>query len=85
MYIAYVINVDLAVSPFNGIRIQADTWADELVRQGHKVVKVNPWEKQDWAEYDLVHIIGANRAIDDLVSSLARNARRYAFPPSSTR
>ena len=54
MYIAYVINVDLAVSPFNGIRIQAETWADELARQGHKVVKVNPWEKQDWAEYDLV-------------------------------
>jgi len=81
MYIAYVINVDLAVSPFNGIRIQAETWADELVQQGHKVVKVNPWEKQDWAEYDLVHIIGANRAIDGLVSSLAGKCKKICFSP----
>lgn len=81
MVIGFVINVGLSVSPFNGIRIQAETWAQELERQGHNVVRVNPWEKQQWEEYDIVHIIGVDRAIDGLVSSLSRKCKKICFSP----
>ncbi len=81
MYIAYVINVALCVSAYNGIRIQAETWAQELEHQGHKVVRVNPWEKQDWDKYDLVHVIGADRAIDGLISSIFKKCKKICFSP----
>lgn len=58
MRIAYIISEEYAVSPFNGVRIQAQTWADELVRKGHDMVLVNPWEKQQWDQYNIVHIFG---------------------------
>lgn len=81
MKIAYLINVGLCVSPYNGIRIQAETWADELERQGHTVIRVNPWEKQEWKKYDLVHVIGADRAIDGLLASLSKKCKKIMFSP----
>lgn len=81
MYIAYIINVSLSVSPFNGIRIQAETWADELDRQGHMVVRVNPWDRPDWEKFDVVHIIGADRAIDGFVASLSSKCKKICFSP----
>lgn len=81
MYIAIVINVGLSASPFNGIRIQAETWADELERQGHRVVRVNPWERPEWEKFDVVHIIGGDRTIDGLVDSLARKCEKICFSP----
>lgn len=73
--------MDVCISPYNGIRIQAETWADELERQGHTVVRINPWIKQDWEKYDLVHIIGSNRAIDGLISSLSCKCKKIYFSP----
>lgn len=81
MYIAFIINVGLSVSPFNGIRIQAETWADELERQGHKVVRVNPWDRLEWKNFDVVHVIGADRALDGLVASLAQKCKKICFSP----
>lgn len=37
MKIAYVIESSHGVSPYNGIRLQAKIWAEELMRQGHEV------------------------------------------------
>lgn len=56
MNIAYILSESSCVSPFSGIRIQAETWAEELERQGHQVKRVSPWEKQDWSRYDAIHI-----------------------------
>lgn len=58
MKIAYVLSESSCVSPYSGIRIQAETWAEELVRQGHQVIKVSPWEQQDWQDYDAIHLFG---------------------------
>ena len=58
MKVAYIISEIMCVSPHNGIRVQAESWAAELVRQGHEVIKVNPWEMQDWSSYDVIHIFG---------------------------
>lgn len=70
MKIAYVISEDYAVYSFNGVRIQAQTWADELIRKGHDVVCVNPWEEQKWKEYDVVHIFGPVQFIRSFTKSL---------------
>lgn len=81
MYIAFIINIGLSASPYNGVRIQAETWADELERQGHKVVRINPWDRPEWEKFDVVHIIGADRAIDVLVSSIASKCKKICFSP----
>lgn len=66
MKIAYIISTGMCVSPFNGIRMQAETWANELAKQGHLVNKVNPWEQQKWEEYDVIHIFGYNSILQNL-------------------
>lgn len=81
MKIAFLINVGLSVSPYNGIRIQAETWAAELERQGHEVVRINPWETEDWEDFDVVHCIGADRAIDVLLMSLSKRCKKIMFSP----
>ncbi len=81
MYIAFVINIGLSASTYNGVKIQAETWADELERQGHKVVRINPWDRPEWDKFDIVHIIGADRAIDVLVSAIAKKCRKICFSP----
>ena len=79
MRIAYIINV--CTNKYNGIRVQAETWADELIRQGHDLVKVNPWERIEWEQFDIVHIIGADRAIDGLFMSLSKYCKKIVFSP----
>lgn len=58
MKIAYVICVNYCISHFNGIRMQANEWADELQKQGCTVVRVNPWDNVAWETFDIVHIFG---------------------------
>lgn len=66
MKIAYVISTGMCVSPHSGIRVQAVTWAEELERQGHEVVRVNPWEQQDWQKYDVIHLFGYSSMLNHL-------------------
>lgn len=56
MKIAILVNV--SVEPYNGVKIQAETWADELERKGHEVYRISPWEKYDWKSFDVIHVIG---------------------------
>lgn len=70
MKIAYVLSEDYSISPYNGVRIQAQTWADELIRKGHEIVYVNPWEKQNWIQYDIVHIFGPVSFLRSFTKSL---------------
>ena len=58
MKIAYVISISYSISHFNGIKMQANEWADELIRQGCEVVRVNPWDCVPWESFDIVHVFG---------------------------
>ncbi len=58
MNIAFVISETFSLDEFNGIRIQAETWAQALEAKGHKVVKINPWQRYLWNQFDIIHIIG---------------------------
>lgn len=73
MYIAFIISESFCISPNNGIRIQAETWATELERQGHIVKKIDPWECQDWTNFDIIHLFGWNEFLLNLHELPNRN------------
>lgn len=58
MKIAYVICVNYSISHYNGIRMQANEWADELIKQGHQVDRINPWDNVEWESYNVIHLFG---------------------------
>lgn len=80
MRIAFIISSNLCISSHSGIRIQADTWAGELKRQGHDVIKVNPWDYQDWKTYDVIHLIGYSEFIPYLDGVYQQN-KNIIFSP----
>ena len=81
MIIAYVISESYSTSVFYGIKVQAETWADELERQGHKVIKVNPWESHSWENYDIIHIFGPCEFIYTFSASLSVRNNRIVLSP----
>ena len=81
MRIAYVITESYSTSPYNGIRIQAETWANELEKKGNEVIRINPWEYHDWKSYDVVHIFGPCEFIFNFVSALQKYNERIVFSP----
>lgn len=81
MNIAYVISESFSIASINGIVMQAKLWGEELKRQGHKVVYVNPWEEHDWTSYDIVHIFGACEFLYNFVSALSEINRNIVFSP----
>jgi len=63
MNIGYIIDIGCCVSSFNGIRMQAQVWAEELIRRSNHVVFINPWEKIEWKSLDIIHIFGQNENV----------------------
>ena len=80
MRIAFVISETFCISPYSGIRIQAQTWGEELRRQGHEVIYVSPWDLQNWEAYDIIHLIGYNEVLMDLDGLYKRN-HHIVFSP----
>lgn len=81
MKVAYVISESYAVNKFNGIRMQAAVWADELERQGIDVVRVNPWDVHDWKSYNVVHIFGPCEFILNFASGVYAQMQNIVFSP----
>ena len=42
----------------DGSKMQAEIWAQELIRKGHQLDRINPWGHYDWKSYDIVHVFG---------------------------
>lgn len=80
MKIAFVISESFCVSPYNGIRVQAQTWGEELKRHGHDVIYVSPWDSQDWETYDVIHLFGYNEMLK-LIFNLSQRNRNIVFSP----
>ncbi len=57
MKILYIIST-ATVNKNNGIKKQAEIWADGLSELGHSVVLFNPWQQPSWKDFDLIHIFG---------------------------
>jgi glycosyltransferase involved in cell wall biosynthesis len=81
MKIAFFVSASLSISHFNGILVQAQTWAAALEKKGHTVIRVNPWERQEWEEYDIIHIIGVCGYIENFTKQLAKRNTNIVFSP----
>lgn len=81
MKIAYIISDNCGISPFNGIRVQAQTWAEELIRQGHTVDLISPWLPQKWELYDAIHVFGQYEGTKRVVSAIYKYNKNIYFSP----
>lgn len=73
MKIAYILSTTIIVSGrSNGIRSQAETWADNLRRHGHVVDYVSEWGDYDWKSYDAIHLFGEGEVFYYAVLALHR-------------
>lgn len=67
MKIAYILYPEVVISnKSNGIRSQAETWAELLRTKGHEVDLVNNWGDYNWKNYDLIHLFGGGTWISSI-------------------
>lgn len=51
----------------DGIKIQAQTWGNELRNRGHIVDFVNMWDCVDWKSYDIIHLFDYSEWMEDFI------------------
>lgn len=51
----------------DGIKIQAQTWGEELIRRGHSVDFINMWDNVDWKSYDIIHLFDYSEWMEDFI------------------
>lgn len=72
MKIAYVLYPEVIVSNrSNGIRSQAETWANILRNEGVTVDCINNWDNYNWADYDVIHLFGYGKWIYEVSKTLS--------------
>lgn len=81
MKIAYFLSWGAGPSPYNGVRVQAETWAEELRRKGHDVSLVGAWDRGNWEDFDVLHVFMANPGTLDLVRTFWRRNSNIVFSP----
>lgn len=64
MKIGYICDQKVCVSgASNGIRMQAVTWKDALIKKGHDVQLIQPWGIYDWKSFDVIHVFSFGDSI----------------------
>lgn len=81
MKIGYIIDIGCCVSAFNGIRMQAQVWAEELIRKGNHVIFINPWERIEWKSLDIIHFFGQNENMLCWCQALSQYKIPMVFSP----
>ena len=82
MRIAYVLTPDVIISNrSNGIRSQAETWANLLRLQGIDVDFVNNWGDYCWSDYDIIHIFGEGKWMYNVVRRLSFINSNIVYSP----
>ncbi len=71
MKIGYI-KVTPTVPVSSGIKVQAQTWGDALIRRGHIVDYINMWEPVDWKSYDIIHIFDYSPYMVDLIREIRK-------------
>lgn len=65
----------------NGIVSQALTWRAEMLRAGHTVELISPWESVDWSSFDVVHVFGISPSLDLMKKFKEKGAKSIAISP----
>lgn len=82
MKIAFVLYPEVIISnKSNGVRSQAETWAEMLRSVGHEVDYINNWGNYNWDEYDAIHLFGGGRWIYPIVERLSAINSRLCWSP----
>ncbi len=81
MKIAYVICVNYSISHYNGIRMQANEWADELVKQGCIVERINPWDEVIWEQFHVIHVFGQVDFLYNFCTKVSQRNRNIVLSP----
>lgn len=72
MKIAYILYPEVIISnKSNGIRSQAETWAELLRTKGHEVDYVNNWGDYNWKEFDVIHFFGGGKWMFPIVKRMS--------------
>lgn len=66
MKIAYI-KVSPTIMATDGIKIQAQTWGEELKKRGHSVEYINMWDNIDWKKYDIIHLFDYSEWMEDFI------------------
>ena len=82
MKIAFIIYPDVIISnKSNGIRSQAETWAELLRHEGVEVDLVNNWGNYNWKDYDAIHLFGGGRWIFSVIKRLSAINSKICWSP----
>ena len=65
----------------DGSKMQAEIWADELIRKGHQVDRISPWGHYDWKSYDVVHVFGFGLWNYDMIHWGSKMNPNFVFSP----
>lgn len=75
MKILYILS-HISFNNTNGIKKQAEIWANELINRGYEVIKFNEWNNIELKNIDLIHIFGASINIYNYIENL----KKYNIP-----
>lgn len=84
MKIAYVIPFGSILSgKSNGVRIQAEGWAEQLRQLGNEVTLISMWQDYDWDSFDLLHFFGMTQEICSFIKVIREryDNKKIIFSP----
>ncbi|MEQ9459406.1 MAG: glycosyltransferase family 4 protein [Phycisphaeraceae bacterium] len=83
MKIAFLLPGPFAVgSPGNGVRVQAEKQADALEALGHPVARLDPWQRYDVADFDVVQFFLGGTHQYSVEHDARRRYKMLVFAPT---
>lgn len=76
-----IINVNEALTPNGGVRMQGVMWHDGLVAAGHQCDLIDFWEVYDWKTYDAIILLGHGGLLRNLSNSIRPLCRKLVLAP----
>lgn len=80
MNIAYILPQVVSGSA-NGVKSQAETWAQGLSKNGHEINFISPWGHYDWKLFDLIHVFGYGVWLDIVPAISTRTDTKIVISP----
>lgn len=65
----------------DGSKMQAEIWAKELEKKGHRVERINPWGHYAWDSFDIIHVFGFGLWNYDMIHWGSGLNKNFVFSP----
>lgn len=80
MKIAFLMGLTISGNS-NGVKRQAETWANGLIELGHQVEFVSPWCQYDWPSFDIIHVFGFGTWLEIVPAIAERTNAKIVISP----